>query len=153
MSNLLERFCRYVKVETTADENSTTYPSTPGQRELGALLAAELKEMGLEAHQDEHAVVIATLPGTVEGAPTIAWLAHVDTSPEAPGKDVNPQVVEYKGGDLTLKSGLVIPSEDLDGYAGKTLVTTDGTTLLGADDKSGVAVIMTAVEAEAAGTT
>ena len=84
MSNLLERFCRYVKVETTADENSTTYPSTPGQRELGALLAAELKEMGLEAHQDEHAVVIATLPGTVEGAPTIAWLAHVDTSPEAP---------------------------------------------------------------------
>ena len=146
MSNLLERFCRYVKVETTADENSTTYPSTPGQRELGALLAAELKEMGLEAHQDEHAVVIATLPGNVEGAPTIAWLAHVDTSPEAPGKDVNPQVVEYEGGDLTLKSGLIIPSEDLDGYAGKTLVTTDGTTLLGADDKSGVAVIMTAVE-------
>lgn len=147
MSDLLDRFCRYVRIETTADEMSTTYPSTECQWDLARLLHVELCELGLEATIDEHAIVSALLPGNVEGAPTIAWLAHMDTSPEASGKNVSPQVVEsYSGGDLPLKNGKVIPASDLSGFEGKTLVTTDGSTLLGADDKSGVAVIMTAVE-------
>lgn len=146
MSSLLDRFCRYVRVETTANDRSQDYPSSPGQTELGALLVAELEAMGLQASMDQHSIVSALLPGTVEGAPTIAWLAHMDTSPEASGKGVDPQVVQYAGGDITLKNGRVIPAGDLSGYEGKTLVTTDGTTLLGADDKSGVAIIMTAVE-------
>lgn len=147
MSNIFERFCRYVRVETTANEESEAYPSSEGQRELASLLAAELESFGLKATVDEHAIVKATLPGTVEGAPTIAWLAHMDTSPEASGREVKPQLVEnYAGGDLKLPTGPVIPASDLEGFVGKSLVTTDGTTLLGADDKAGIAVIMTAVE-------
>jgi tripeptide aminopeptidase len=147
MSSLLQRFCRYVRVETTANEASQTYPSSRGQSDLAAVLAEELRAFGLDASMDESSIVSALLPGNVEGAPTIAWLAHMDTSPEASGKEVDPQVVEaYAGGDLTLKSGRIIPACDLQGFQGKTLITTDGTTLLGADDKSGVAVIMTALE-------
>lgn len=147
MKDLLERFCRYVRIETTADEEADTYPSSSGQTELGRLLVRELKELGLEATIDEHSIVTATLPSTVEGSPTICWLSHMDTSPEASGKDVDPQVVRgYGGGDIVLKSGLAIPSQDLAGFEGKTLVTTDGTTLLGADDKAGIAVIMTALD-------
>jgi tripeptide aminopeptidase len=147
MTSLLEKFCRYVRVETTADDSSQAYPSSEGQRELGALLAAELKAMGLDATLDQHAIVSALLPGNVQGAPTIAWLAHMDTSPEASGRNVDPQVVEsYPGGDLRLKNGKVIPAADLEGFQGKTLVTTDGSTLLGADDKAGVAIIMEALQ-------
>lgn len=147
MTSLLEKFCRYVRVETTADDSSQAYPSSEGQRELGALLAAELKAMGLDATMDQHAIVSALLPGNVQGAPTIAWLAHMDTSPEASGRNVDPQVVEsYPGGDLRLKNGKVIPAADLEGFQGKTLVTTDGSTLLGADDKAGVAIIMEALQ-------
>ena len=143
MNDLLERFCRYVRVETTADEESDSYPSSPGQTELGRLLVGELQQMGLDAVIDEHSIVTATLPATVDGSPTICWLAHMDTSPEASGKDVDPQVVrDFGGGEIVLKSGLAIPAEDLAGFEGKTLVTTDGTTLLGADDKAGIAVIM-----------
>lgn len=147
MNDLLERFCRYVRIETTADEEAETYPSSPGQTELGRLLVRELKELGLEATIDEHSIVTATLPSTVEGSPTVCWLAHMDTSPEASGKNVAPQVVRsYEGGDIVLKSGIAIPAQDLAGFEGKTLVTTDGTTLLGADDKAGIAVIMTALD-------
>ncbi len=147
MSTLLERFCRYVRIETTADETSTTYPSTECQRDLAKVLHAELVALGLDATLDDHSIVSALLPGNIEGAPTIAWLAHMDTSPEASGKNVNPQVVEkYVGGDIPLINGRSIPAEDLVGFEGKTLVTTDGNTLLGADDKSGVAIVMTAIE-------
>jgi tripeptide aminopeptidase len=147
MQNLRDRFCRYVRVETTANEESKDYPSSPGQRNLGELLKEELLAFGLEARIDDHAIVSASLPGNVEGAPTICWLAHMDTSPEASGVGVNPQVWEcYQGGDLTLKNGRHIPAEDLNSMIGKTLITTDGTTLLGADDKAGIAVIMTALE-------
>ena len=147
MSSLLDKFCRYVRIESNANEASQSYPSTPGQTELGKLLAEELRALGLEADMDQHSIVTALLPGNIEGAPTIAWLAHMDTSPEAPGRNVDPQVVEsYPGGDIVLKNGRVISAEDLQGFVGKTLVTTDGTTLLGADDKSGIAVIMTAVQ-------
>ena len=146
MNSLLDRICRYVRVETTADETSEHYPSSPGQRKLGEILVTELCALGLKATLDEHSIVSALLPGTVEGAPVIAWLAHMDTSPEALGKNVEPQIVEYKEGDITLKNGRIIPASDLEKVKGHTLVTTDGSTLLGADDKAGIAVIMTAVE-------
>jgi len=147
MDTLLERFCRYVKQETTAREDSGEYPSSTGQWELARQLAQELQGMGLEATISDHAIVSAVVPGNVDGAPKICWLAHMDTSPEASGKGVNPQVIKnYSGGSLTLPNGAEIPAEDLHGLEGKTIVTTDGTTLLGADDKSGIAVIVTAVE-------
>jgi tripeptide aminopeptidase len=146
---LLDRFLRYVRIDTQADDRSDTYPSTPGQLELSRLLRDELLAMGLnDARQNEHGLVFATVPGTLPGAPTIAFNAHVDTSPETSGKNVNPQVIRgYKGGDIVLPkdpSKVIRVSEnpELDGLVGKTLVTTDGTTLLGADDKAGVAVIM-----------
>ena len=150
-STLLERFLRYVRIDTKADEKSTTYPSSPGQLVLGAMLRDELLALGLtDAVQDEHGLVFATVPGNVDGAPTIAFNAHVDTNPENSGKDVDPQVVrDYKGGDITLpkdptKVIRVSENPELNGLIGKTVITTDGTTLLGADDKAGLAVIMEA---------
>jgi len=147
---LLERFLEYVKIDTTAREGADSYPSSKGQLELGALLKDQLAEMGLEdARQDEHGIVLATLPATLSASvPTIAFCAHVDTSPETTGKDVIPQIVEnYPGGDLVLPGdpSRVIRQEDnpeLADLIGKTIITSDGTTLLGADDKAGVAVIM-----------
>ncbi len=148
---LLERFLRYVRIDTKADEKSTSYPSSPGQLVLGAMLRDELLALGLtDAVQDEHGLVFATVPGNVDGAPTIAFNAHVDTNPENSGKDVNPQVIrDYKGGDITLpkdptKVIRVSENPELNGLIGKTIITTDGTTLLGADDKAGLAVIMEA---------
>lgn len=148
---LLDRFLRYVRIDTKADEFSTAYPSSPGQLVLGAMLRDELLAMGLaDARQDEHGLVLATIPGTVPGAPTIAFNAHVDTNPENSGKDVSPQVIRnYRGGDITLPkdpSKIIRVSEnpDLNAVIGKTVITTDGTTLLGADDKAGVSVIMEA---------
>lgn len=146
---LLDRFLRYVRIDTQADERSATYPSTPGQFVLGKLLRDELLTMGLaDARQDEHGLVFATIPGNVPGAPTIAFNSHVDTSPETSGKNVNPQVIrDYRGGDIVLpgdpsKAIRVAENPELNALVGKTIVTTDGTTLLGADDKAGVAVIM-----------
>lgn len=150
MDSLLDRFCRYVQVETTAVEETQQYPSSPGQLELGRMLAAELRALGLAGvEHTADGVVFATVPGTVTGAPTIAWLAHLDTSPESSGKNVRPQVVKYGGGDIPLPGDPTkcIRAEDtpeLAALVGKTLITTDGTTLLGADDKAGVAIIMTA---------
>jgi tripeptide aminopeptidase len=152
MNSLLERFCRYVRIDTQADEASRTYPSTPGQLELGRLLAAELRDLGLrDAAQDEHGIVLAMLPATVPDAPTIAWIAHVDTSPETSGRNVRPIVHQrYDGRDIVLpgdpsKVLRTAENPELLPLAGKTIITTDGTTLLGADDKAGVAVIMEAV--------
>ncbi len=151
MSDLLDRFCRYVRVDTQADESSKTYPSTPGQLELGRMLTGELRELGLrDAAQDEHGIVLATVPATVSGAPTIAWIAHVDTSPETSGRNIKPIVHRnYDGNDIVLPGdpSKVIRAADtpeLVALKGKTIITTDGTTLLGSDDKSGVAVIMEA---------
>lgn len=150
---LLERFLRYVRIDTTANDRPTTYPSSPGQLALGKLLRGELREMGLrDAEQDAHGIVMATLPATVAHAvPTIAFNAHVDTSPETTGANVQPQVIRnYAGGDLTLPGDRsqvirVADNPELRDLVGSTLVTTDGTTLLGSDDKSGVAAIMEAV--------
>ncbi len=150
---LLERFLRYVRVDTTADEGAGSYPSSPGQLELGRMLVEELRALGLaDAEQDEHGIVMATVPGRPDASPpTIAFCAHLDTSPETTGQGVQPQVVErYAGGDLVLPGDpeKVIRTADnpeLIDLVGGTLVTSDGSTLLGADDKAGVAVIMEAV--------
>jgi tripeptide aminopeptidase len=152
MTSLLDRFLRYVRVGTTADEKSSTYPSTPGQLVLGRLLADELRALGLrDAAQDDHGIVLATIPATVSHpAPAIAWIAHVDTSPETTGENVRPVVHrEYDGRDLSLPGDptkVLRPADspELAKLTGKTIVTTDGTTLLGGDDKAGVAVIMEA---------
>lgn len=151
---LLDRFLRYVRIDTTANQDSDTYPSSPGQWELGKMLAEELRLMGAaDVEQDDRALVWATIPATVaHTAPTIALNAHVDTSPETTGQNVKPQVIRnYPGGDITLpqdRSKIIRVAEnpELTSLIGKTLVTTDGTTLLGSDDKSGVAVIMEAAQ-------
>ena len=147
-TRLLERFLRYVKIGTAADADSATYPSSSGQLELGRLLVEELNAMSAEDVQlDEHGLVWATIPATIPGPlPTILFNAHLDTSPEAPGDHVKPQVIErYAGGDIPLPAGNVITTSDcpaLLSMTGHCLVTTDGTTLLGGDDKAGVAAIM-----------
>jgi tripeptide aminopeptidase len=153
MEALLDRFCRYVRIDTQANESAGVYPSSPGQLELGKLLAGELRALGVrEVLQDEHGIVLATLPATApNSAPTIALIAHLDTSPETSGRGVKPVVHRnYQGGDIALpgdptKTIRVADNPELAALRGKTLVTTDGTTLLGADDKAGVAVIMEAV--------
>jgi tripeptide aminopeptidase len=152
MSSLLDRFCRYVRIDTQADEKATAYPSSPGQLELGRMLAEELRALGLkDAEQDSRGIVYAMIPATIlQAAPTIAWIAHVDTSPETSGRNVRPIIHrDYQGGDIILpgdpsKVIRVADCPELVGMKGRTLVTTDGTTLLGSDDKSGVAVIMEA---------
>jgi tripeptide aminopeptidase len=152
MNTLLDRFCRYVRLDTTAVENAKTYPSSPGQLELGRMLTEELRGLGLtDAAQDENGIVLATIPPTVKhDAPTIAWIAHVDTSPETTGRNVQPIVHSpYNGEDIALpgdpsKVIRTVDNPDLAALKGKTIITTDGTTLLGADDKAGVAVIMEA---------
>jgi tripeptide aminopeptidase len=152
MNSLLDRFCRYVRINTQADEKATTYPSSPGQLELGRLLRDELRALGLgDALQDEHGIVLATIPATkTRRALTIAWIAHVDTSPETSGHNVQPIVHhDYAGGDIVLPgdpSKVIYADQnpELVALTGKTIITTDGTSLLGSDDKSGVAVIMEA---------
>ena len=157
MNRLLQRFLRYVQIDTTARPDAETYPSSPGQLDLGRLLLGELRTLGLaDAQQNQHGIVLATVPATMgkKGTvpcfqlPTIALCAHLDTSPESTGAGVKPQVIQnYPGGDLVLPGdpGRVIrPADDpeLDSLRGRTLITSDGTTLLGADDKAGVAIIM-----------
>jgi tripeptide aminopeptidase len=152
MQALLDRFCRYVRIDTQANEEATSYPSSAGQLELGRLLLAELREMGLkDAQADEHGIILATVPATVvQRGPTIAWIAHLDTSPETSGHNVQPVVHRnYDGNDIVLpgdhtKVIRVADNPELTRLKGTTIVTTDGTTLLGADDKSGIAVIMQA---------
>ncbi|KYD16400.1 peptidase T [Saccharococcus caldoxylosilyticus] len=150
---IIERFTKYVKVNTQSDPNSDTCPSTPGQLELGNMLVEELKAIGMkDVTMDENGYVMATLPAnTDKDVPTIGFLAHMDTATEFTGANVNPQIVEnYDGGDIVLNESLNIvlsPKDfpELANYKGHTLITTDGTTLLGADNKAGIAEIMTAM--------
>ncbi|MCO8121784.1 peptidase T [Stieleria sp. TO1_6] len=150
---LLDRFLRYVRVSTAADPTSDSYPSSECQRELGRILAAELQAMAAsDVYQDAHALVYAGVPSSVGDAdlPAVALVAHVDTSPDAPSDNVQPNVIDdYRGGDITLASGEVIRVDAcpaLRDLIGTTLITTDGTTLLGGDDKAGVAIIMELIE-------
>jgi tripeptide aminopeptidase len=151
-TSVIERFIRYAKIDTQSDHYSESFPSTLKQLDLAKVLLAELKEIGLsDIHLDASGYVYATLPATVTGAPVIGFIAHMDTSPDLSGTNVNPQRVHYQGGDIILNQAKGIclsPKEfpDLLNYIGEDLLTTDGNTLLGADDKAGIAEIMAAVE-------
>jgi tripeptide aminopeptidase len=152
--DIIERFTTYVKVDTQSNEDSQTTPSTPGQLELANLLVEELKDIGMdEVTIDENGYVFATLPSNTEKeVPTVGFLAHVDTATDFTGKNVKPQVIDsFDGNDIVLNKELnvVLSSKDfpeLPSYKGHTLITTDGTTLLGADNKAGIAEIMTAMD-------
>lgn len=150
MTSLLDRFLTYVKIDTQADAHADCYPSTEKQLTLCRLLAKECEEMGLsDVTMNEYGIVTGTVPATSGcTAPAIAFFAHVDTSPEFTAVNVQPQVHEnYDGQDISLKEGRVLKVADcpeLRGQQGKTIITTDGTTLLGADDKAGIAIVMTA---------
>ena len=147
MKNVRDRFLEYVSVETTSNEASTNYPSTPGQLELGRRLVKELLEIGLsDAAQDEYGSVTATIPANRKGGPVLGFVAHLDTSNAVSGANIRPRLVKYQGGDIALNESITMKVEDfpyLENFIGKTLIVTDGTTLLGADDKSGVAEIIT----------
>lgn len=151
MSPLISRFLRYVQMDTQSDPASQTCPSTPGQLELGKLLLDELNQLGLEqVEQDSDGYIYARLAGN-PARPTIGFIAHMDTASDYSGKDVKPQIIEnYQGQDILLKGSdeLLTPTTfaSLNQYIGKTLITTDGTSLLGGDDKAGIAEILTAVE-------
>lgn len=153
MEPILNRFLRYVAVDTQSNEESQSQPSTAKQLDLLKLLCKELNDMGVEAALDEYGYVMARIPSNIsEKAPAIGFIAHVDTSPDASGKDVKPQIIEdYDGSDIPLKGAsdlFLKPSEfpELLDHKGETIITTDGTTLLGADDKAGIAEIMYAVQ-------
>lgn len=149
-----ERMLNYVKVWTTSDSSSETVPSTSCQFDLAKILVEEMKELGIEdAHVDDKCYIYGTLPATkgYEDKAKLGFIAHLDTSEDISGQNVNPQIIEnYNGEDIVLgNSGRVIKVSDfphLKGFKGRTLITTDGTTLLGADDKAGIAEIMTAIE-------
>ena len=153
MENILERFLRYVSVDTQSNEESASQPSTEKQWDLLKMLCKELNDMGVEASLDEYGYVMGTIPSNInKEVPAVGFIAHVDTAPDASGKDVKPQIIKnYDGSDIALKGvqGLYLkPSEfpELLHFIGQTLITTDGTTLLGADDKAGVAEIMNAAQ-------
>ncbi len=153
MEKILDRFLRYVAVDTQSDENSESQPSTPKQLNLLRMLRDELEAMGVEATLDEYGYVMGSIPSNTDAkVPAIGFIAHVDTAPDASGANIKPQIIsEYDGGEIELKGvpGLALkPSEfpEMLHYIGQTLITTDGTTLLGADDKGGVAEIMDAVQ-------
>lgn len=154
MKKVHERFLEYVKVDTKSDEETRTTPSTKGQLELGKILVEELKAIGLQdVRIDEFGYVYGTVKGNIDKkVPTVGFISHMDTAPDMSGRNVKPQIVEnYDGGIVTLNKELNIkldPKElpELKNYVGKTLITTDGTTLLGADDKAGVSEIITAME-------
>ena len=151
LPNVAQRFIRYTAIDTQSSETSETFPSTEKQKELARLLVGELKELGLaDAAMDEHGYVMATLPGNADGAPVLGLIAHLDTSPEVSGTGVKAQVHEkYDGGPIRLGGDAVLTTEqspELRDHVGHTIITSDGTTLLGADDKAGIAAIMTLVE-------
>ncbi|MBQ0053879.1 MAG: peptidase T [Bacteroidales bacterium] len=153
METVVDKFLRYVSVDTQSNEESESQPSSAKQLDLLKMLCEELKAMGIEASLDEWGYVMASIPANNgKDTPKIGFIAHVDTAPDASGKDIKPQFIEnYDGSDIALKGveGLYLkPSEfpELLDHKGETLITTDGTTLLGADDKAGVAEIMAAAE-------
>ena len=153
MEKLLDRFLRYVAVETTSDENSDSQPSAKRELDLLRLLRDELMQMGIKAELDEYGYVMATIPAnTRKKIPAIGFIAHVDTAPDASGKNIKPQIIKkWNGEDIVLnkKKNIVLRTAEFPEmlqYKGQTMITTDGTTLLGADDKAGVAEIMYAAQ-------
>ena len=149
----MDKFLRYVAVETTSDEDSVSQPSTDKQLNLLRMLRDELQSIGVQAEMDEYGYVMATIPSNVDrDIPAIGFIAHVDTSPDASGANIKPQIIEkYDGGDIVLNKDRNIVMRvsefpEMKQYKGQTMITTDGTTLLGADDKAGVAEIMYAAQ-------
>lgn len=151
MEPVEKRFLRYVSYETTSDESSETCPSTANQKVLGAAIVEEMHSMGIQdARMDENGYVYGTVPGD-PSLPTVGLIAHMDTAPDASGANIRPRIVEYNGGDILLneEKGIYLRETDYESLKrnhGKHLIVTDGTTLLGADDKAGVAEILTAAE-------
>ncbi|WP_026478579.1 peptidase T [Alkaliphilus transvaalensis] len=154
MEKVVKRFLEYVKFDTKSDPESNTCPSTSKQKLLGEYLVQELKELGLtDANMDENGYLMATLPSNLDkDVPTIGFIAHMDTSPDMSGENVQPKLIEnYDGGEIILnqEENIILSPKDspeLKNYVGDTLITTDGTTLLGADNKAGIAEIVTAIE-------
>ena len=153
MENILDKFLRYVAIETTSDENSETQPSAMREVDLLRMLRDELRQLGIEADLDEFGYVMATIPSNVDkDIPAIGFIAHVDTAPDASGKGIQPQIIpNYDGEDIVLnkEKNIVLRTAEfpeMKQYQGQTMITTDGTTLLGADDKAGVAEIMFAAQ-------
>lgn len=150
MKTVTERFLTYVKHHTTSDESSDTFPSTKRQLAFAAFLAKECEAIGLQSVSvDAYGYVTALLPGNTANAPTIGFISHMDTSPDASGENVLSNIVEnYDGKAIPLNGTVLSPKEfpSLKEYIGQTLITSDGTTLLGADDKAGIAEILTAAE-------
>ena len=150
--SVVQRFLKYVSFDTRSDEHSQTVPSTSKQKILGAALAEEMQSLGLQdVSMDENGYVFGYLPATAgcENRPVLGFLSHMDTSPDVSGENVKPQIVVYGGGDIPLKNGDVIAEAAfpfLSKYVGQEIIVTDGTTLLGADDKAGIAEIMSACE-------
>ena len=151
MKTVSERFLQYVAFDTQSDDNSPTCPSSAKQKNLGAFLVEEMKAIGIsDVFMDDNGYVYGTVPGDPE-LPTIGLIAHMDTAPDAPGNDIKAKIVEYNGGDILLNEAQNIVMKvcdypNLKNHAGKHLIVTDGTTLLGADDKAGIAEILTAAE-------
>ena len=151
MNSVVERFLKYVSFDTQSDEFSATCPSTDKQKTLGAYLVEEMKAMGIaDAYMDENGYVYGTVPGDPR-LPTIGLIAHMDTAPDCSGADIKARIVEYTGEDICLneEKGIYLRESDypsLANHLGKHLIVTDGTTLLGADDKAGIAEIMTAAQ-------
>lgn len=149
--NVSERFLKYVAFDTQSDDSSETCPSTDKQKLLGAALVEEMKSLGIaDAYMDENGYVYGTVPGAAN-APTIGLIAHMDTAPDCSGADIKTHIVEYQGGDIVLnkEKNIIMEAKDYPSLAhhhGKHLIVTDGTTLLGADDKAGIAAILTAAE-------
>ncbi len=146
-----ERFLKYVSIDTTSDDNAALCPSTPNQKVLGQMLVEEMLAMGItDSRMDEHGYVYGSIPAKGSAnKPAIGFIAHMDTSNAVPGGPIKPQIVDYKGGDITLGNGLIISEKEFDflkELPGKSLIVTDGNTLLGADDKAGVAEILTMCE-------
>lgn len=149
---VLERFLKYIALDTTSRESCPDCPSTPGQWALARLLEAEMKELGLQdVRLDDHCYVYGRIPGNAPDAPAIGLIAHMDTVDAVPGSPIHPRVLRYEGGDVVLneEKGIVMRAQEFSSLArhvGRDLIVTDGTTLLGADDKAGVAEIMTLCE-------
>ena len=151
MDTVVERFLRYTKIHTTSNPERLSFPSTERQLAFADKLVDELKQFGMEeVKRDKNGYVMATLPANIENdCPVVGFIAHMDTSPDFSGENVNPQIIRYRGGDIVLSNKIVLSPKqfpELDSYKGQELITTDGTTLLGADDKAGIAEIITAME-------
>ncbi|MDO4595187.1 MAG: tripeptide aminopeptidase PepT, partial [Tissierellia bacterium] len=148
--NIVDRFVEYAKIDTQSDDKSETTPSTKKQLDLANLLIKQLKEMNIDATLDEKGYIYASIPSNIDKeVKKVGFVAHMDTALEVSGKDVNPQFVDYEGGDIKLSDKYsILESENpfLKDLIGEKLITTDGNTLLGADDKSGIAIIMDMAE-------